>query len=46
MREEGAQDRFVTRELDTFLTALHGFVDDHVVPPRTGRGRRPELFDS
>jgi hypothetical protein len=28
------------------LTALYVFIDDHVVPPRTGRGRRPDLSDS
>jgi hypothetical protein len=36
----------VSKELNTLLTALYVFVDDHVVPPRTGRGRRPELSDS
>jgi hypothetical protein len=36
----------VTKELNTLLTALYVLVDDHVVPPRTGRGRRPELTDS
>jgi hypothetical protein len=36
----------VTNKLNTLLTALYVFVDDHVVPPRTGRGRRPELSDS
>ncbi len=36
----------MTRELDTLLTALYVFVDDYVVPPRCGRGRRPELSDS
>jgi hypothetical protein len=36
----------VSKELDTLLTALYVFVDDHVVPPRVGRGRRPELTDS
>jgi hypothetical protein len=28
------------------LTALYVPVDDHVVPPRTGRGHRPDLTDS
>jgi hypothetical protein len=36
----------VSIELDTLLTALYVFIDDHVVPPRTGRGRRPDLSDS
>ncbi|MEV7038244.1 IS982 family transposase [Amycolatopsis sp. NPDC051061] len=36
----------MTKELDTLLTALYVLIDDHVVPPRTGRGRRPELTDS
>jgi hypothetical protein len=36
----------VTNDLNTLLTALYVLVDDHVVPPRTGRGRRPELTDS
>jgi hypothetical protein len=36
----------VTKELNTLLTALYVLVDDHVVPPRVGRGRRPELTDS
>jgi len=36
----------VSKELDTLLTALYVFVDDRVVLPRTGRGRRPELTDS
>jgi hypothetical protein len=36
----------VSKELNTLLTALYVFVDDHVVLPRTGRGRRPELSDS
>jgi Transposase DDE domain len=36
----------VTKELNTLLTALYVLVDDHVVPARTGRGRRPELTDS
>jgi hypothetical protein len=36
----------VSKELDTLLTALYVFLDDHVIPARTGRGRRPELSDS
>jgi len=32
--------------LDTLLTALYVLVDDYVVPPRAGRGHRPELTDS
>ncbi|GLZ42659.1 hypothetical protein Acsp05_62830 [Actinokineospora sp. NBRC 105648] len=36
----------MTKELNTLLTALYVLIDDHVVPPRTGRGRRPELTDS
>ncbi|MFD2495143.1 IS982 family transposase, partial [Amycolatopsis jiangsuensis] len=33
-------------DLNTLLTALYVLVDDHVVLPRTGRGRRPLLTDS
>jgi hypothetical protein len=36
----------VTKELNTLLTALYVLVDDHVVTPRTGRGRQPLLSDS
>jgi hypothetical protein len=36
----------VSKELNTLLTALYVFVDDHVAPPRTGRGRQPLLSDS
>lgn len=36
----------MSKDLDTLLTALYVFVDDYVVPARTGRGRRPELSDS
>jgi hypothetical protein len=36
----------VTKDLNTLLTSLYVLVDDHVVPPRVGRGRRPELTDS
>lgn len=43
---EGVQDQTVTKELNTLLTALYVLIDDHVVPPRAGRGRRPELTDS
>jgi len=43
---EGVQYRCVSNELNTLLVALYVFVDDHVVPPRTGRGRRPLLSDS
>jgi hypothetical protein len=43
---EGVQDQCVSNELNTLLTALYVFVDDHVVVPRSGRGRRPELSDA
>jgi hypothetical protein len=33
-------------DLNTLLTSLCVLVDDHVIPPRTGRGRRPALPDS
>jgi hypothetical protein len=36
----------VTKELNTLLTALYVLIDDHVVPPRAGRGNRPLLSDS
>jgi hypothetical protein len=36
----------VSKELDTLLTALYVLIDDHVVPPRVGRGRRPLFTDS
>ena len=36
----------MTKDLNTLLTSLYVLVDDHVVPPRTGRGRRPRLTDS
>jgi hypothetical protein len=36
----------VSKDLDTLLTALYVLIDDHVVAPRAGRGRRPELTDS
>jgi hypothetical protein len=44
--EEGAQDQCVTKELDALLTELYVVIDDHVVTPRAGRGRRPLLSDS
>jgi hypothetical protein len=46
MGGEGVQGRCVSKDLDTLLTALYVFVDDCVVPPRNGRGRRPALSDS
>ncbi|QIZ35868.1 hypothetical protein FDZ84_15665 [Saccharopolyspora sp. ASAGF58] len=44
----GASQRSMcdSKELDTLLTALYVLIDDHVVPPRAGRGRRPLLTDS
>lgn len=36
----------MTKDLNTLLTALYVLIDDHVVSPRTGRGRRPNLTDS
>ncbi|GAB3875719.1 IS982 family transposase [Kibdelosporangium lantanae] len=36
----------MTKNLNTLLTALYVLVDDCVVPPRTGRGHRPQLTDS
>jgi hypothetical protein len=36
----------MSTELDTLLTALYVFIDDHVVPARSGRGRRPRLSDA
>jgi hypothetical protein len=36
----------VTKNLNTLLTALYVLIDDHVVPPRTGRGRQPVFTDS
>jgi hypothetical protein len=36
----------VSKDLNTLLTALYVLIDDHVVPPRTGRGHRPDLTDS
>lgn len=36
----------MSKDLSTLLTALYVLVDDHIVPPRTGRGHRPDLTDS
>src|SRR5450759_5051694 len=36
----------MTRDRDTLLTALYVEIDDHVAPPRQGRGRRPRLTDA
>jgi hypothetical protein len=36
----------VTKELDALLTELYVLIDDHVVTPRSGRGRAPLLSDS
>jgi hypothetical protein len=36
----------VTNDLDALLTALYVEIDDHVVPARRGRGRRPRLSDA
>lgn len=36
----------MNNNLDTLLTELYVFVDDYVVEPRCGRGRRPELGDA
>ncbi|WP_209706328.1 IS982 family transposase [Crossiella equi] len=36
----------MSNDLNTLLTALYVLIDDRVVPPRTGRGRRPRLTDS
>jgi hypothetical protein len=36
----------VTNDLDALLTALYVEIDDHVVPARRGRGRRPQLSDA
>lgn len=43
---EGVQDQSVSKDLNTLLTALYVLVDDCVVPPRAGRGHRPDLTDS
>jgi hypothetical protein len=45
-REEGVQDQVVTTDLDTLLTALYVFCDDHLTPPERRRpGRRKKLSD-
>src|SRR5680860_1229363 len=36
----------MTKELEALLTELYVLIDDQVVEPRLGRGRRPELSDS
>src|SRR5665647_429118 len=36
----------MTKELEALLTELYVLIDDQVVEPRHGRGRRPELSDS
>jgi len=36
----------VSKELNTLLTAIYVLVDDHVITPRAGRGKRPMLSDS
>lgn len=36
----------MTTDLDTLLTALYVEIDDHVAPPRAGRGQRPRLTDA
>lgn len=36
----------MTNDLDTLLTALYVEIDDHVAPPRAGRGQRPRLTDA
>ena len=36
----------MTNDLDALLTALYVEIDDHVVPARRGRGRRPQLSDA
>ena len=36
----------MTEDLDTLLTALYVEIDDHVAPPRQGRGQRPKLTDA
>ena len=36
----------MTNDLDALLTALYVEIDDHVVPARQGRGRRPRLSDA
>lgn len=36
----------MTNDLDALLTALYVEIDDHVIPARRGRGRRPRLSDA
>lgn len=36
----------MSKELNTLLIALYVVIDDHVVLPRSGRGRQPQLSDS
>ncbi|MCA1677277.1 MAG: IS982 family transposase, partial [Actinobacteria bacterium] len=36
----------MTNDLDALLTALYVEIDDHIVPPWVGRGRRPRLTDA
>lgn len=36
----------MNKELETLLTELYVLIDDHVIPARVGRGRRPGLTDS
>jgi len=36
----------MTKELETLLTELYVLIDDHLTPPRLGRGRRPGLSHS
>lgn len=43
---KGVQDQCVTKVLDALLTELYVLIDDHVITPRTGRGRVPLLSDS
>jgi hypothetical protein len=44
---EGVQDQFVTTDLDTLLTALYVYCDDHLIPPHRPRpGRRKKLSDA
>jgi len=44
---EGVQDQFVTTDLDTLLTALYVFCDDHLTPTERRRpGRRKKLSDA
>jgi Transposase DDE domain len=47
-RAEGVQDRFVTNNLNTLLTALYVFLDDHVIGPAAARriGRPRRLSDA